>query len=164
MEAPDEIWATFLEDELQDPIRVEEVTEVRLVPVGLRAGQPGIVLFISKTLISWWMFNWWRYLSAGVGTLGDGTCGCSRPIHILRKNFGDKEVLALGEVIRDHLPEGHGKDGIIVVQSKTFNGKSIVIDQLDLGLIAWERLVLRLDLGGGGRPGFCFWFFHKVKF
>ena len=65
-------------------------------------------------------------------------------------------MLALCEVIRDHLPEGHGKDGIIVVQSQTFNGKSIVIDQLDLSLFTWERLVLRLDLGGGGRCGFCF--------
>ena len=82
--------------------------------------------------------------------MGDSTRGCCRPIYILRKNFGDKEVLALREVIRNHLPEGHGKDGIIVVQSQTFNGKSIVIDQLDLGLIARERLVLRLDLGGGG--------------
>ena len=57
MEAPDEIRTTFLEDELEDPIRVEEVTEVRLVPVGLGVGQCGIVLFISITLIGWYMLN-----------------------------------------------------------------------------------------------------------
>ena len=56
VEAPDEVCATFLEDELQDPIRVEEVAKVRLVPVGLRECYCSI-LFISITLIGRLMFN-----------------------------------------------------------------------------------------------------------
>ena len=33
MESPDELTASLLEEELQDAIRVEKVTEVRLVTV-----------------------------------------------------------------------------------------------------------------------------------
>ena len=35
VEAPDEIRATFLKQELQNSISVKEMAEVRLIPVGL---------------------------------------------------------------------------------------------------------------------------------
>ena len=57
-----------------------------------------------------------RYLRTGIGTLGDCTRCCSHPIHILRENFSNKEVLALCEMIRDHLPKGHGKNRIVIIQ------------------------------------------------
>ena len=52
MEAPDELRPTFLEQELQNPIGIEKVTEVRLILAGLVATSHRIV-FIDFTLVGW---------------------------------------------------------------------------------------------------------------
>ena len=57
-------------------------------------------------------------------------------VHVLVCDFGYEEVLPFPECLRDHLPEAAMEDGVDFRQAQPFLDEALVIDQVDLRLVA----------------------------